>query len=458
MTQQLHLFDSPKGDLEYNSSQEIVFRIVNEFPFRQQIEFGELLGVSLGSNTSSFTHGLHRFPAKFIPQVPRWAIHQLREPWPVVLDPFMGSGTSVVEGMLCECTILGTEIDRLATLIAAAKTQKYDVARLRDIGAKICGRQGQKPGALILPMADVKNVEHWFSARAFSDLCLIFETIEMIPCTVEERNFFACVFSSIVRQVSNADDQTQKTYVSHTLRKEPPKVWHTFKKQLSRALQRVNEFALVRRGKGFVLQGSATTLPLEDKTVDLIITSPPYVDSVDYMYNLMLEYFWLGPSFGVHDRRQFNSLRRAPIGAKNPHSEKELPQSIRPFVDLSTIPDYRQKAISSYFALMEAHFSEAARVLKDEGRYVLVIGNSATIADTLRVHDCLIKLAGQFGLQLEHAFGYRIRRHYMKFPRKGRGGIILMDWVITLQKTMRARRFSRLPLPQLRMGVDEVAH
>jgi len=48
----------------------------------------------------------------------------------------------------------------------------------------------------------------------------------------------------------------------------------------------------------------------------------------------------------------------------------------------------------------------------------------------------------------------------MKFPRKGRGGIILMDWVITLKKTDTALMEveDRLPLPQVTIGADEVAN
>src|SRR4051812_19198123 len=107
---------------------------------------------------------------------------------------------------------------------------------------------------------------------------------------------------------------------------------------------------------------------------------------------------------------------------------------------------------------MRAHFKEAARVLKPEAEYVLVIGNSASRGDLLPVHDCLVALARHEGLQLFHAFGYRIRRHYMKFPRAGRGGIILVDWVITLKKT--SRRYSRdtLPLLSLKLKANEVAH
>ncbi len=75
------------------------------------------------------------------------------------------------------------------------------------------------------------------------------------------------------------------------------------------------------------------------------------------------------------------------------------------------------------------------------------------------LHDALIALAADAGLQLEHAFGYRIRRHYMKFPRKGRGGIILMDWVITLQKSDRQRAAPpRLPFVDWQLPPDAVAH
>jgi adenine-specific DNA methylase len=364
------------------SSTEISFRAVNEFPEREKIEFGELLGVSLGSNTTPFTHGLHRFPAKFIPQVPRWAIRQVRERRPLILDPFMGSGTSILEGLLFDCVSVGLDIDPLATLITTVKTNKYDGARLRELGLKICARQGKKAASLILPMAAVEKVHHWFSPSTFSELCLIFETINLISCTLAERQFFWCIFSSILRLVSNADDQTQKTYVSHTLQKHPPKAWQTFKKQLARALERVEELSHIRRGEAHILRGTATTLPIRDNTVDLIVSSPPYLDSVDYMYNLMLEYFWLGPALGVFDRKQFNQLRRAPIGAKSPHNGSQLPGHIRSLVNLEVIPSYRRKAASSYFALMDAHFAEAARVLKNEARYVLVIGNSSTIADT----------------------------------------------------------------------------
>ena len=73
--------------------------------------------------------------------------------------------------------------------------------------------------------------------------------------------------------------------------------------------------------------------------------------------------------------------------------------------------------------------------------------------------DRRITDAAAAGLELEKAFAYRIRRHYMKFPRSGRGGIILLDWVLVL----RARDApmlppSRLPLPHARVDPFDVAN
>jgi hypothetical protein len=97
------------------------------------------------------------------------------------------------------------------------------------------------------------------------------------------------------------------------------------------------------------------------------------------------------------------------------------------------MPPARRAAATTYFGLMERHFSEVARVLRPGARYAFVVGNSQTLVDMVPLHDALVRLAAAAGLGLERAFGYRIRRHYMKFPRNGRGGIILIDWVLVFR-------------------------
>lgn len=439
-----------------------VIREVDEFPNHDKISHGELLSLTLSTKTSGLTHGLHRFPAKYIPQIPQWAIRNFAGDASVVWDPFMGSGTTLVEALCAVNQSYGTDIDPLARLISSAKTTSFDPLRLATLSEKLNPSRLPRLNDCFLPMAGVMNVTHWFSEKSWEDLCRIFFAIEWLDCKPSEREFFLAVFSSILRWVSNADDQTQKTYVSGTLKKKPPEVFPTFVKSLQKALLGVSSLASVRlKRQANILDGTALSVPLEEMSVDLIVTSPPYLDSVDYMYNFMLEYFWLGPKIGVPSRAEYNSLRRAPIGAKNPLTPaSSVHDSLIDLVDPQQIPEYRRSAALSYFDLMQKHFIEASRVMKDGARYVLVVGNSQASTGVLPVHDCLLRLAKTAGLHIESAFAYRIRRHYMKFPRKGRGGIILMDWVITLRKTDTAllEAEDRLPLPHVTIGADEVAN
>jgi hypothetical protein len=149
---------------------------------------------------------------------------------------------------------------------------------------------------------------------------------------------------------------------------------------------------------------------------------------------MMLEHFWLADELGLESRRSFNDLRNRQVGAKSPELPSNLPSAIGALLSQGDHPEYRQRAIASYFGLMDTHLREMNRVLRPGARYVLVVGNSATRVGTLPIHEALVQLARSHGFGLEHAFGYRLRRHYMKFPRAGRGGIILVDWVLTLTK------------------------
>src|SRR5213079_2929199 len=106
----------------------------------------------------------------------------------------------------------------------------------------------------------------------------------------------------------------------------PPEVPTTFWKAFDRALTGLTQLERYRlpHAQATVIQGDAANIRLPESSVDLVVTSPPYLDSVDYMYNFMLEYFWLGPMLGIKDRPTFNRMRRGVIGAKNPLHKKSL--------------------------------------------------------------------------------------------------------------------------------------
>jgi hypothetical protein len=436
---------------------------VSRFPPFGRISNGDLFSLSLTNNTATLTHGLHRFAAKYIPQVPAWVLEEFGDRSSVVLDPFCGSGTTLVEALRRCRKSIGIDCDPLAGLIARAKTSNIRSFRIHDLGQRLRQTWTRPADRLEPPMPGLVNFTHWFPESAWGYLQSLLAAIRRLDCTEDERRFLLCLFSSIVRWVSNADDQTQKTYVSGTLKKCPPEVPATFWKAFERALAGLGQLERYRlpQCEATVMQGDAANIRLPESSVDLIVTSPPYLDSVDYMYNFMLEYFWLGPLLGVKDRQTFNRMRRRTIGAKNPLPSKSvrLPPCLADLIAEGEILPARLPATRTYCQRMARHFASAATVMKPEARYVLVIGNSRTNRGVLPVHDSLIRLAADAGLAFEKAFAYRIRRHYMRFPRKGRGGIITMDWVIVLRKaTGRAAYPARLPLPDFTVRGDEVAN
>jgi hypothetical protein len=439
----------------------IRFEEVDAFPALAEIEHGQLFAISLSSKTTAFTHGLHRFAAKYVPQVPAWALDTFGSRSSVVLDPFMGSGTTLVEGILRGGTSIGVDVDPLARFIARAKVTPVDHDRIAGLAVELAARWASPAPVLQRPMPDIANFGHWFSDAQWGWLQSLRDEIQALDCDDDERAFLLVVFSSTLRWVSNADDQSQKTYVSGTLRKSPPSVPEVFWRFLRRAVDGLADLNRKRHSESVALipeNADATRLGLEPDSVDLAVTSPPYLDSVDYPYNMMLEYFWLGPLLGVADRQAFNALRRRPIGAKNPAEPIGLPPSLRGCVQLDVMPPARRTPATTYFALMERHFHEVARCLKPGARYAFVVGNSQTLVDMVPLHDALVRLAAAAGLSLERAFGYRIRRHYMKFPRNGRGGIILIDWVLVFRKGPSAEPPGPLPLHWVTLAPEAVAH
>ena len=175
------------------------------------------------------------FRAKYVPQIPRWALAQFAGPTSTVLDPFMGSGTTLVEVLLHGGRGLGTDIDPLARLMSQAKTDMPNPTRIRELGTRLSARS-EPASCLVPPMPDVQNFEHWFSHQAWRDTAGLLDAVTQLECTEPERRFLLAVFSSILRWVSNADDQSQKTYVSGTLPKGLPDVRETFWRSFHRAV------------------------------------------------------------------------------------------------------------------------------------------------------------------------------------------------------------------------------
>lgn len=153
-------------------------------PVRGEIPFdvseGSVLDIQSGS-TTTHTHGFHKYPGKFIPQIPRWAIRKYlgESGGKVALDPFCGSGTTLVEAILSGNIALGVDIDPLSVMISEVKSRAVDLNLLRQTAARLSDSALAKRRRCFRP--ECETLEHWFSPDAIFKLGRIRAAIEDLP-------------------------------------------------------------------------------------------------------------------------------------------------------------------------------------------------------------------------------------------------------------------------------------
>ena len=433
--------------------------VKNSIP--EKIQQNAILNITT-KDISSHTHGFHKYPAKFIPHIPRWAIQKYlrcQEP-KTVLDPFCGSGTTLVEGVLAGHNVIGVDIDPLSAMISKVKTTRLRISKLKEICEWLVGEiQSGKHGTF---KPECETLDHWFTKDAIRKLSLIRTVINQVTqefgdtkSTRDIQDFLYICFSSIIRRVSNADNETQKTYVSHTKIKEPEEVNSLFLSQLEFFIKRISEFkeSVSPKIKCEIIVGSSSDGALEenlkDHEIGLVITSPPYIKSIDYIYNQMAELFWIGDLFDMQTQTHQNRKKNEYIGNKqipkiefndyDPYSIhlgiKKLDRKLKQVFDTDLKNGHKHSYITfKYFEAMEKHFQEIAKCLYTRTHYIMVVGDSSVSGIYFDTAEFLVSVAERNGFRATNKWGYKIKNRYMRFDRKGRGGRIEIDWVLDFEK------------------------
>ena len=395
-----------------------------------------------GLRTAKYTHTLHRFPGKFVPQVARELLSLVgATDQSLIGDPFCGSGTSLVEASISGIPIVGVDLDPLAVLISRAKTMVLSPKQLAEV---------RKYWNTSIGMEDpdklentVPNLFHWFTPDNAKQL----EFIKRKAMELEDEElklFSLVIFSSIIRRVSNADDQTQKTYVSHTLKKKPPAPRDIFRSEIEKGVRRMESYALARRAHVSVRRGDARTW-LSDEKLDGVITSPPYIDSIDYVYNQLLEYFWLYEALGWSSVEEVRTFRAKPMGFRRTDvatafrnfsmSSPKAAEILQPLLgEIQQVSKKEAENVIGYFEDFAQHLEVTSRNLRHGSIYALAIGESLIRGVQVPTPTILASLFCSSGFELLGSCSYLIKRHYMKFPRRSNSGKINLDHIYCFRK------------------------
>jgi DNA modification methylase len=433
--------------------------IHGDLPLDQEIERQQRLLI-ISHHQSWLTHGFHRYPAKFFPELPRWAIKKYSGEGETVLDPMAGSGTVNVECLMAGRSSIAVDVDPFARLLARVKTTPLDLVRLergyRAIEESLDDFSKRGPAARLSALAHVPEFHYrdtWFQTFILEELGAIRRAIGRVPRAIGEGgdtgqpetrayvDFFRICLSSIIRDVSNADNNCTRTVVRKRLNKRiyPGMALRLFAKVAGVNMERMREFdRLCPRSVSVHIppDGDARKLPLADSSVSLAVTSPPYINAVDYPRTHQLEMYLLdltSPGAPLADAKRVHIGTEVVRASDYRHLHRfDLPALDEQLERLYQCDQRRAYIVYRYFEDMERNFREVQRVLMPGRHYVVVVGNNIIRGEVVPTHQYLMGVGERAGFEIETYFASAVIRHYIKVPRKER---IDEDWVLVFKKT-----------------------
>ncbi|WP_363322243.1 hypothetical protein [uncultured Aliiroseovarius sp.] len=353
-----------------------------------------------------------------------------------VLDPFMGSGTTAIEAVRYASSVHGVEVDPYARLIATVATRKYSSDEIKEIQFLISEIKkraiGQKPNKALNP--ELANIDYWFGEENFADLLKLKSTIFDLTDAGKFRDFLLAAFGDIIRACSKAERQSLKPYISKKYEKKPKPVLDEFSRIAPKYIDAVLQSSS-HKFDGIVWEGWDATDFNVSTSIDLAITSPPYINAMDYTRCIKLESAWIGTA----DDKAIRAVRNAQLGEsirRHRAIGDEFVSSIarKHFGELETIDESRFKTALVFFDDMKRNLQSVYRALKSGGSYYIIIGNSKIRGIEVPTHQVVAEIANELGYKWEKYFLYRIKDHRTSIPRGDRGGKIEFEHVLGLVK------------------------
>lgn len=371
---------------------------------------------------------VHPFPARMAPGLAVNLIGKSKKPL-CILDPMMGSGTVVALARAAGHRAIGIDIDPLAVLIAKAWTTVVNPTLVRVKAVSVLRSAKRKlktlPDRLAYPRgADSETrqfINYWFDIRARRQLAALALTIERVR-DEKIRTVLWCAFSRLI--ISKQAGVSRARDLAHS---RPHRSFKTgpikpFASYLT-AVERVLENSLSRRARSNGLRvsiklGDARQTKVRSSSVDLVLTSPPYLNAIDYLRCSKFSLVWMGCK-----TTEIRGLRSQSVGTEVGMYEPrpETVQIIKK-IGLSKKLSARHRAILARFIEdMKEAIDEVSRVLRPRGKAVYVVGENIINGNFIPNAKIIVALAQSAGLYLKRRSTRTLppNRRYLPPPSAG---------------------------------------
>ncbi|MDI3534885.1 MAG: hypothetical protein PWQ82_1250 [Thermosediminibacterales bacterium] len=422
-----------------NEFGEKIIRVDGEIPVDLPIN-NEDRFLFISYDQSSLTHGLHKYPAKFFPELPRWLIKRYSKEGDLIIDPFSGSATTNIEALLAKRHSVGIDVSPFSRFIAKVKVTPLDKTELEICKNKILrllvNYHPEKVSVDDIPSFPYRD--NWFNREIILELAYIKNCIENLDTNEDVKDFLKVCFSSIIRSVSNADDNCTRTVIRKKLNKvvNPSDALRKFAEAVLTNIPKMIDFSRLCPNNinvTFPENMDARNIKYKKETFDLALTSPPYANAVDYPRTHQLETYWLGFAQG-----SLTPLKKKQVGTESVSAKdyKELHLIGVKEADEVITKIYNKDPRRAYIAYkylkdMQKNLEEVYKVLKFNARYIIVVGNNRIRGEVFENWKYIIALAEKVGFKLENYFASEIIKHFIKVPREER---IDTDWILVLTK------------------------
>jgi site-specific DNA-methyltransferase (cytosine-N4-specific) len=379
-----------------------------------------MVNYSIMDTENTYTHSFHPYAAKFPPYAVRSLIQKYTNVSDNVLDPFCGSGTTLVEcRMLCR-NATGIELNPIGKLISETKSARYtkediDLAlnaifQLKEHCLTVNQWITSFPLDEILP--NHPNKDFWFKPHVLRELRAIKSIIDQYAYDTKVHNLLMTGFSRIIVPVSNQESETRYKAIDKNL-----PLGYTLRfyikviegyVELLKKYEFDNSTCKIRIE---VIEGDAREKIscFEPDTFDFVITSPPYINSYDYYLYHKHRIYWL--------EKDPRTVRRLELGGHHT-------------VDRQTY----EKATNDYRDSMLKVFKGTNRALKLGKYFALLIGDGIVKGKTVKANELVEESAKLSGFEQISTISIPLREVSRSFI-KGTKGHQKLHHVIVLHKS-----------------------
>lgn len=422
-----------------------------------QVDFRKL--VSWVPYNDSYTHYIHKYPAKLIKHIPIFFLNSnkiLPNRYSTVVDPFCGSGTVLLEAMLSGHNSIGFDANPLARAISRVKTNPINPIKLYAVTDTVITKAKRLRKHLPLK---VVNIDHWFPPHVQRDLSRLKRAIDTIEQS-DVKDFFQVTFSAILKKSSYADPNLSVPVKLKPEKFNDPKrradaqkkidstsnmdVFEEFKTTASSNIKRMESLYCKDLSTESVIWGndardlkSEEGCQLPDNSVDCILTSPPYAGAQKYIRSSSLNLGWLGHC----EDKTLRYYEEKNIGREHYHKAEYIDVIETGFKSIDNtltrirnLNPLRAHINGNYLLEMRQSLSEMYRVLKKSSHCIIVIGNNNVCGLPFETQSFIREIAEEIGFKHQFSLIDDITSRGLMTKRNKTANIINSEWVLVFRK------------------------